>query len=135
MAAGGSGTAGGRAAARLLVLCAVLAGLFLMHGTPGAARGCHDPARTTAAHVTGAAPGHAAHPATGALRAHGDATLCVATKSRDGVALPAPGPTVAGILPVLPTALARGCGRHVVGPRGPPAAGRRLLLRVCVART
>ncbi len=135
MATGGSGTAGSGATARLLFLCAVLAGLFLMHGAPGAARGCHDPAGAIAAHVTGTAAGHTAHPATGVLRAHPDATRCVATKSRDGVALPAPGPAVAGALPVLLTAVAGLPGRRADSPRGPPSAGRRLLLQVCVART
>lgn len=38
----GSRQAGGQGIARLLVLCAVLAGLFLMHGAPAtAAEGCH----------------------------------------------------------------------------------------------
>ena len=120
------------ATARLLVLCAVLAGLFLMHGTPGSARGCHGPTAPGISHVTGAGAGH---PATGALRTHGDTTLCVVTKSRDGVTLPAPGPPFAGVLPVLLTAVTRSFGRRADSPRGPPSAGRRLLLQVCVART
>ena len=36
----------------------MLAGLFLMHGTPGAVLGCHDPAGAVAAHVTGTADGY-----------------------------------------------------------------------------
>ncbi len=158
--ASGSGRArsarASRAAARLLLLCAVLAGLFLMHGAPGSAHGCHGAVRTDAvlmdavrtdaaqamppqahahAAVHPALPAAPAVPATGTLRAHGDRTLCVATKTRDGVPLPAPGPAVAGALLALPAAVSRLFGRRADSPRGPPCAGRRLLLQVCVART
>ncbi|MGV9625726.1 hypothetical protein ACWDTB_03960, partial [Streptomyces sp. NPDC003487] len=61
----GSGHASRRGIARLLAVCAVLFGLFLMHGAPAtAAEGCHGAMSTMAASMTGghdAAAPHATH--------------------------------------------------------------------------
>ncbi|AUY50638.1 hypothetical protein [Streptomyces sp. CB01881] len=139
-----SGQNGGRAAARLLLLCALLAGLFLMHGSPTSAGGCHRP-EPAAAPVMAAAHAVAQHhggPDTAAgltaPRTHGDgrpAVSCVSARDRDGAALPAPGPYALAATALLPAALAGPRRRPADGPRAPPAAGRGLLLRKCVART
>ncbi|MET7288684.1 hypothetical protein [Streptomyces sp. NPDC005573] len=151
--------------ARLLALCAVLCGLFLMHGSPAtAAEGCHggtaamamsampatgamrSPPSTATAHATTAhaamvddadasARRRAALPVTEGAHGHGE--LCVSTRAHDRVPLPDPRP-----LPVSsggPSAV-RGCvpPREAMGRagwRGPPSGGRDLLLQVCVART
>ncbi|MFJ2894926.1 hypothetical protein ACIO87_08575 [Streptomyces sp. NPDC087218] len=141
---------------RLLVLCAVLCGLFLMHGAPvGAAGGCHD-AMTTAREPSGPLPAepmemaaHAAVPTEpsghaaaryggGPARAAGDlfsasGESCVFTQSRDRV-LPL---LLALGLVVLAVRGVTGRRAAVRGPerRGPPFGGRDLLLQVCVART
>ncbi|WP_406200977.1 hypothetical protein OH807_20700 [Kitasatospora sp. NBC_01560] len=148
MTAGGR-QSGGRAGARLLTLCALLAGLFLMHGSPTSAAGCHEPAATAAPAATTApgasagAHGHhdgpAAAPALagpGSARDAGrPAASCVSNRDRDGAALPAPGPAAATPAAVLPAAPAGPHRRSADGPRAPPQAGRQLLLLVCVART
>ncbi|GAA2782902.1 hypothetical protein GCM10010521_71920 [Streptomyces rameus] len=144
-------TTGRQATARLLVSCAVLFGLFFMHGAPaGAAEGCHgamstvattpmsggqDSAAMARAHPSAA---HGAGPAVRAAEASGmPGTLCVSTPAHERVALPAPDLlVVAGAVAPAVWALARlraavaGTGR-----RGPPGGGRGLLLKVCVART
>ena len=127
---------------RLLVLCAVLLGLFLMHGAPtSAADGCHD-----AMAVTASAPGpmqaSAGHLAV--RGEHGPARAvdtmsamngesCVFTHARDRV-LPL---LMALGLVLLAVPALTGRRAAVRGParRGPPFAGRELLLQVCVART
>ncbi|MGW1428727.1 hypothetical protein ACWD6K_08905 [Streptomyces sp. NPDC002431] len=126
---------------RLLVLCAALFGLFLMHGAPaGAAAGCHDAgAAIAAAPGTATAGGHAAmaeghgseRVAVAAPAADGES--CVFTQSRDRVL---PLLTALGLL-VPVTGVASAARTAVRGParRGPPFAGRGLLLQVCVART
>ncbi|MFF9349415.1 hypothetical protein [Streptomyces sp. NPDC014734] len=132
-------------ASRLLVLCAVLCGVFLMHGAPAsAAGGCHDAMAMSAAPSapmpTGT--GHLAEPderaAHGAVRAApappgAAGESCVSTRARDR-SLP-PLTVLGSVAPaawVLPgrTAAPEGPER-----RGPPYAGRGLLLQVCVART
>ncbi|MFI9330529.1 hypothetical protein ACIGZJ_23670 [Kitasatospora sp. NPDC052868] len=155
----GGGRTRGRAVARLLLLCALLAGLFLMHGSPTSAGGCHEPRPTGAAraaadpHRQHGAPG-AQHSASTALdgphgpdgsdgpRAHGgglraaaSADSCVATRDRDGAGAPAPAVPALAVGPTAPTALAGPYRRTSDGPRAPPAAGRRLLLQLGVART
>ncbi|GAA0680062.1 hypothetical protein GCM10010193_37200 [Kitasatospora atroaurantiaca] len=136
---------GGGAAARLVVLCAVLAGLFLMHGSPSAAAGCHEAmagmvrAAGTAEHPMAehsvaeeqAPAEHAAaaahHPAQGSV-------TCVSTQARGGVPLAGPG-VLAALEPPLPTpAAVRSPAGTADGSRAPPA-GRALLLQVCVSRT
>lgn len=127
---------------RLLVLCAVLCGLFLMHGAPAsAAEGCHDAMGTSAATPmsTTIADGHlavrggheAAHVAAAVPATNGES--CVFTHARDRV-LPL---LMAWGLVLLAIGVLAGHRTAVRGParRGPPFAGRDLLLQVCVART
>ncbi|MGW2110351.1 hypothetical protein [Streptomyces sp. NPDC001948] len=140
-------------ASRLLVLCAVLLGLFLMHGAPAsAAEGCHGAMTVTAAAPAPgpvqATAGHEGMPATAghaAVRAeHGSARAaaampgmngesCVFTHARDRV-LPL---LMALGLVLLAVRAPAGRRTDVRGParRGPPLAGRGLLLQVCIART
>ncbi|MGW1258796.1 hypothetical protein ACWD5Q_27335 [Streptomyces sp. NPDC002513] len=142
--------AGRRGITLLPAVCAVLFGLFLMHGAPATAtEGCHGamPAMAAsppagghgAAATTAAAP--PAHGFAPAVRAAGTSgmpgALCVSTPAHDRTPLPAPGPlAVAGAAglalwtPARLRAAADGTGR-----RGPPARGRDLLLQVCIART
>ncbi|MGV9265417.1 hypothetical protein ACWDRR_12225 [Kitasatospora sp. NPDC003701] len=142
------GRGGGGATARLLLLCGLLAGLFLMHGSPTAAGGCHEPA-ALAAPAVAAAAGHAAHgtpgdtpgdtPSLDGRRAPGgdpQAVSCVSNRDREGAGLPVAAPLAAGAAAVLPAVwMPPAPQRRRAGPRAPPDAGRRLLLRVCVART
>jgi hypothetical protein len=140
---------GGRGTARRLLACAVLAGLFLMHGSPfGAAEGCHGAAAAPAGMSVPAAamalngPVAAAHQhpgsaRTGALPAM-RGQLCVSTPARPRLALPAGGPLLT--VAVLPAAVLLASGLLLGGPRArrrgpPPPGGRPLLLQMCVART
>jgi hypothetical protein len=136
------------ATARLFAVCAVLFGLFLMHGAPSAAAGgCHGsmpaalpmaPAAAMAqtAHAAGA---HTAPVASGShaprMSVTGmDGRLCVSTPARGSVPLPAAGLMALAVL----TGWALTGRRAAMGGfarRGPPGGGRNLLLRVCVART
>jgi hypothetical protein len=144
----GSGQVGRRGIARLLLVCAVLAGLFLMHGAPaGAAEGCHGavPAsagmrQDPAAAMPAAAHGAMAHPGSerpqrfaAPSATHG--VMCVSTPAKERTPLPAgalptvvAGPATA-VLVGRPVALGRS-GRR--GP--PPPGGRTLLLQVGIAR-
>ncbi|MFI1963757.1 hypothetical protein ACH429_06420 [Streptomyces pathocidini] len=151
----GIGQARRRGVARLLALCAVLLGLFLMHGAPAAAaEGCHGAMSTAAPMPEGhdsaamistlpevvmsATSAVAGHP--GAEHMSGtsamDGTTCVSTPARHRVPLP-----LGGLMAVV--AVPAGsflAGRHVAlgrtGRRGPPPPGGRiLLLQVCIART
>ncbi|MET9615345.1 hypothetical protein [Kitasatospora indigofera] len=169
---GSSGTRE-RATAQLLLLCAVLAGLFLMHGSPAAAGDCHRAlGAMPGPPAVAAAPGHRHAPLTGpapvaeavtepapvtgtvpvpaamGVRAaevsapppaapgpHARDTLCLATKARDGAALPAPGPATGTSAAVLPAVVAAGFGGFAGRSRAGPGGGRRILLQVCVART
>ncbi|MFF2039570.1 hypothetical protein ACFVVX_04020 [Kitasatospora sp. NPDC058170] len=169
----------GRAVARLLLLCALLAGLFLMHGSPTSAGGCHEPRPTGAPteapteawraaadphrqHGTPAGPDNGLHAPDrpgrpdglhgpddrpnrldrpdgprahgGELRTTAAADSCVAHRGRDGAGVPAPGGAVPAVGATQPTALAGPHPRPADGPRAPPAAGRRLLLLLGVAR-
>ncbi|MFJ3787982.1 hypothetical protein [Kitasatospora sp. NPDC090091] len=160
MTAGGrwsGGRGGGRTTARLLAVCALLAGLFLMHGSPTSAGGCHEPASPAAAsrlqvppHHTAADRGdpldtqHAAAAPTapgprldGPRTAGGEqqAASCVSARDRDTAELPPPTAQALAPAAALFAALGLPYRRRTDGPRAPPAAGRRLLLRVCVART
>ncbi|MET7912499.1 hypothetical protein ABZU45_32285 [Streptomyces avermitilis] len=143
----GSGQARRRGFARLLALCAVLFGLFLMHGAPAtAAKGCHGTmSAPTGTHDS--ADLHAmqsptapavTHP--GLQQASGsaamDGTTCVSTPARDTTPLTAPG--LLAVVAVLASLFLAG---HTLTPgrtgrRGPPPpGGRSLLLQVCIART
>ncbi|WP_328891994.1 hypothetical protein [Streptomyces sp. NBC_00316] len=143
----GTGQTRRRGVARLLALCAVLLGLFLMHGAPAtAAGGCHGemtaPAAMheapTAVAMESMTPPVMAH--SGAQQAADTAAmhgaLCVSTPARDKTPLPIGGLVAvaailaAGYLAGRPWALGR------TGRRGPPpSGGRSLLLQVCIART
>lgn len=136
-----------RGIVRLLVLCAVLLGLFLMHGAPAtAAEGCHgtmSAAPMPAGHDAAvAASGHSvpmAHPggnqqAGASPTAHG--AMCVSTPARDRTQLPIGG--MASVVAVL-TAISLAGRPRILGRTGrrgpPPTPGRSLLLQVCIART
>ncbi|MFD0339778.1 hypothetical protein ACFVH0_13945 [Streptomyces sp. NPDC127117] len=129
-------------ASRMLLLCAVLLGLFLMHGAPAsAADGCHDAMAVTAAPPgpTAVSAGHSAMRGEHAPVRVADAMSamngesCVFTHARDRV-LPL---LMALGLVLLAVRGLTGRRTAVRGParRGPPFAGRELLLRVCIART
>ncbi|WP_285733723.1 hypothetical protein [Kitasatospora phosalacinea] len=132
----------GRTAARWTVLCALLLGLFLMHGSPASATGCHPAQTPRTAHPAHPArtahparPGHAAdHPAVSTPLPHGSsASACVSTPARDRLPLPAPGPALPPAPPHPQLAGPPGTGAER-GGRAPPDGGRDLLLLVCVAR-
>jgi hypothetical protein len=142
--------AGRRGVARLLAVCALLFGLFLMHGAPAtAAEGCHGamPAIAAAPMAVGhdaaampaAAPiAHGSGPAVSTAAPSGmSGTLCVSTPAHERIPLSAPGllsVAGAGVLALWALALLRAaaCG---TGRRGPPVGGRDRLLQVGIART
>ncbi|NEA60165.1 hypothetical protein G3I60_39895 [Streptomyces sp. SID13666] len=153
----GTGQARRRSIARLLTLCAVLLGLFLMHGAPAtAADGCHGAMSTASptahGHATTAMNSTAPEAMTpapstvmtppGAQQHVADASamrgaMCVSTPARDRTPLPA-----GGALMVVVAVLAAGLLAHRPVPLGrparrgpPPPGGRSLLLTVCIART
>ncbi|MEU0396938.1 hypothetical protein ABZ208_29930 [Streptomyces sp. NPDC006208] len=147
MAANSTGN-GSSAAARLLAVCALLAGLFLMHGSPAAAEGCHGDAAGAASPASMAvAPHHAM--STSALPVAGGSTgpavhadmpspayhaVCVSTPAHGPVLMPA-----LAVLALVGTAAmwvltGRTTGLSAARRRAPPG-GRPLLLQVCIART
>lgn len=137
--------AGSRGVARLLALCAVLFGLFLMHGAPAtAAEGCHSAMSATAPmpdrHDVTAVTSALSMTHTGAQHASSasqmDGTMCVSTPARDRTPLPSADPMA--VVALLAASLL--AGRPLIlgrtGRRGPPPpGGRNLLLQVCIART
>ncbi|MFD8544218.1 hypothetical protein [Streptomyces sp. NPDC059649] len=140
-----TGTSSRPLAARLLAVCAVVLGLFLMHGSPAAAAdGCHG-AMAGAMPMTQAAPAAMGSPATAPSAGHFaaaphltpvgmDGTLCVSTRAQSSPPLPAVGvPAVMVVTAWEP--LGRRLAAAVARWRGPPEGGRGVLLRVCVART
>ncbi|MCZ4121729.1 hypothetical protein [Streptomyces sp. H39-S7] len=144
----GTGQAHRRGIARLLALCAVLFGLFLMHGSPAtAAEGCHGAMSATAPMPEGhdvAATASSLSPAmthTGRHAQHAsgapqrDGAMCVSTPARDRTPLPS-----SGLVAVVVLAASLLAGQPLIpgrtGRRGPPPpGGRSLLLQVCIART
>ncbi|MFD3931017.1 hypothetical protein [Streptomyces sp. NPDC058614] len=143
----------GPGAPRLLALCAVLFGLFLMHGAPvNAVGGCHGEGVMPAPVSMPAHSGHAAAqgeqagvPAVSLTTATTATTamtamsgeLCVSTPARDRLPLPATGLLAGlGLVGLVVWGLA-GRPSAMWGParRGPPSGGRDFLLQVCVART
>jgi hypothetical protein len=144
-----SGQVRRRDAARLLVSCLLVLGLFLMHGAPAsAAGGCHgstgaSPGMSPGHHGTSPAAGAAAtgafhHPEpsghTGASAAPGRS--CVATPAHEQVRLPAPALLAVTAVAVLLSAAGSPHPRtDAARRRGPPAGGRQHLLLVCIART
>ncbi|MEU1371578.1 hypothetical protein ABZ454_36435 [Streptomyces sp. NPDC005803] len=143
----GSGQARRRGITRLLALCAVLFGLFLMHGAPAtAAEGCHG-AMSASAGMHDSEDSHAMQSATAPVMSHPgpqqasgsaamDGTTCVSTPARDTTPPAAPGLLV--VVAVLASLFLAG---HTLAPgragrRGPPPpGGRSLLLQVGIART
>ncbi|KDN84269.1 hypothetical protein KCH_40600 [Kitasatospora cheerisanensis KCTC 2395] len=119
------------------MLCALLLGLFLMHGSPASAAGCHRAedaevmthrgahAEETGGRVTAGAPG-----------AHGRSSAdCVSTQARDRSSLTGPPAAAAPWTHPQPPAVAgplRSCGAQ--SGRSPPDGGRELLTLVCVTR-
>lgn len=148
-----SGRVRRRLNARLLAVCVVLAGLFLMHGSPaGAAGGCaaamsaaQSPTSTAHHRAPTANPMDAAPTVArpdGVTRAtavmpvtHGSS--CVSTPAHGRTVLPGPG--LLAVIAVAAWATGTWAGGRVVGgrteQRGPPMGGRGLLTRECVART
>ncbi|MFE7795113.1 hypothetical protein [Streptomyces sp. NPDC057460] len=150
----GTGQERRRGIARLLALCAVLLGLFLMHGAPAtAAEGCHGamsaapmPAGHDTAVMASAARAFvtpAPSPVVTQARTQQvsgapamDGAMCVSTPARDRIPLPTGG--LLAVVAVLAATFLAGrppaLGR--TGRRGPPPpGGRSLLLTVCIART
>ncbi|WP_330279002.1 hypothetical protein OHO83_08245 [Streptomyces sp. NBC_00569] len=140
-----SGHVGRRGIARLLTVCAVLFGLFLMHGSPAsAAEGCHGsmpaPAPVSVGHdgssMTMAHAPATHHPGPAVQAAVMSGALCVAIPVHERIPVAAPGllavaaVTIAG---AWTPAWLRALGGS--GLRGPPTGGRDLLLQVCIART
>ncbi|MCC3779260.1 hypothetical protein [Streptomyces sp. UNOB3_S3] len=146
-----------RAAARALTVCAVLLGLFLMHGNPAAAiDGCHGgmsaPASASmpmatqpAGHIPASAAGHDHHQSSDTSPAHASAkpdmpmmagALCTSTPARDQAKLATAGPLMLLAFVIFggwqQAGRLRACRAQ---RRGPPRSGRNLLLQVCVART
>ncbi|MFJ5882997.1 hypothetical protein [Kitasatospora cineracea] len=131
---------GPAAAARWAVLCALLLGLFLMHGSPASATGCHPASASPSMSrsVSHAAGGHARavedRPgATAPVRHGSSAAACVSTQARDQAPVPAPGAALPPHPPLLPL-IGPGPVGAERGGRAPPDGGRELLIRVGVAR-
>jgi hypothetical protein len=143
----GTRQVGRRGIARLLMVCAVLAGLFLMHGAPAtAAEGCHGVMSAPTAMDNGPAAAPMASAAHGTMAHSGSeqagapttvhGAMCVSTPARERTPLPVN--TLTAVVAVMAAAVL--AGRAVVqgrpGRRGPPpAGGRSLLLQVGIART
>ncbi|MER0444057.1 hypothetical protein ABR738_05665 [Streptomyces sp. Edi4] len=141
----GRGRASGTGTARLFVLCAVLLGLFSMHGAPAsAAGGCHgemamapppSAAFMSMTHATVAAERLVARAAPVVTGAHGE--TCVSTGARERLPLAATG--LLALLALVVLVVGKPAGPWSSGlataRRGPPRGGRGLLLQVCVART
>lgn len=139
-----------RAVARLLAVCAVLFGLFLMHGAPAtAASGCHDamPVSAPVEHLGHAVGRHhgdtAMAPAAGPVTPHaapqgvsaGHGAQCVAVPARDRLLLPVWALAAVAVAVFSAGVLAgRRWSPGEVGWRGPLGGGRELLRRVCIAR-
>ncbi|WP_405009696.1 hypothetical protein [Kitasatospora sp. NBC_01539] len=147
-----------RPAGLLLSVCALLLGLFLMHGAPSSAAGCHGTAaERTAGEPAPAAMAHAGrldHTEGGvAAQAAADTAddvaarpgfvgmaggeLCVSTPAH-GRSTPTP-PTLLAVLGldvlVGRAVLRAPAGRGFPRRRGPPRAGRAVLTQVCISRT
>ncbi|MET8292302.1 hypothetical protein ABZV80_45515 [Streptomyces sp. NPDC005132] len=141
--------AGRRGMTRLVAVCTLLFGLFLMHGAPAtAAEGCHGAMPSTSAPMPGGHTASTLLPAQTQATEHGapalraahstgmDGELCLSTPAQERNPLPAP-----ALLAVAAAAMAgwMSAAWHAVisrvRRRGPPTGGRDLLTRVCIART
>lgn len=138
---------------RWLTVCALMLGLFAMHGLPAAAgTGCHgdptvtmtDPAPVAQPMAPVAAPMTPRQRQAGAVASspaspHSTGGSCVSTPPRIPSGLT--GPSLLGMAGLL-AALLVTAGAQAGGPRwrarrrrGPPVAGIVLLTQVCVSRT
>src|SRR5260370_13509066 len=134
----GEGRGPGRGITRLVMLLAVLAGLFFMHGTVMGAAGCQG-GMPASAPMAAAMPMAAAHPVVPAPQradkasqaAHG--VMGVAVPPRTEPFTPAVCALLLVAAPVRP-GRPRGLSR-LLGARGPPLWGAGLLVRLCVSRT
>ncbi|WP_327321715.1 hypothetical protein OG735_03900 [Streptomyces sp. NBC_01210] len=131
--------------ALLPAVCAVLLGLFLMHGAPATTTaGCHGAMSApvpmhkdhAVASMTSAATTAMAHPgaaqASDASVTHG--ALCASTPARDRTPLPMTGLVTVIALAAAWSLTGRPAALGRTGRRGPPTGGRSLLLQVCIAR-
>ncbi|MFD5726212.1 hypothetical protein ACFWMT_08920 [Streptomyces sp. NPDC058368] len=149
------GAAGGRGLRRLVAVCALLLGLFLMHGAPAtAAEGCHGAVPSVAAHTPDGHTASAMAPAETRATSQTQATAhsapafraaasggmsgerCLSTPAQERNPLPAPALLAAAA--VLSAEWSSAARRAAIGRlrrRGPPTGGRDLLTLVCIART
>ena len=124
----------GTAIARLATVCAVLVGLFLMHGLPAQACPAGAAMPVTAMNAASHTEHPRAHDAPAASAEHGSS--CVFTPAPRGIdsllALLLLAATAALLERLRP---AFGGGRHPGSRRAPPRAGAELLTALCVSRT
>lgn len=127
-----------RAGARLLIVCAVLLGLFLMHGLPAQACAASTDMPTTAtvattsqaeqaaslSHGEQAAAPHAVHGAT-----------CIFTPAPRGSDFVTVLSLVAVAIALMSLAGSGLGGRYPGAHRAPPRTGPQLLTALCVSRT
>ncbi|MCX4878273.1 hypothetical protein [Streptomyces sp. NBC_00847] len=149
----GSGQVSRPGMARLIGVCALLLGLFLMHGAPAtAAEGCHGAMPSATAHMPGShavstmttartrataqsAPVASVAQAADGSGLHGELCLSTAAQERNPLSAPALLTASAVAVPAAwsPAPLLAATSR--ARRRGPPAGGRDLLNQVCIART
>ncbi|MFF7183587.1 hypothetical protein [Streptomyces sp. NPDC008121] len=124
------------AGARVLAVCVVLFGLFLMHGSPAtAASGCSSGTESVSmpGHAAAMSPEATHGPASAVAGPGSHAQSCVSTPAHR-FTLPA---VAVGVVAIAASMLVLQRGQVPRGDRplrGPPG-GRSLLLQVCVART
>lgn len=145
-----------RAVARGAVGAALLIGLFLMHGAAMGSNGCSGggvagtgAAGTSAAPMAEAGMIRAAHhpamePAAPSrpialtrvqVGSPGLGVLCATTPLRNTMAFTPPLGVLVAVLGFVALGIGYGVLSGARGLRGPPLAGARLLIRVCVSRT
>lgn len=137
------GTLSAGAIARLLTVCALVGGLFLMHGLPAQACAGGNGMATTA--MTGMATGGpAGHATLGGAPVHGDhATVRHAAPGHGTPCVVTPAPrgldALLALLLLAATAALAASARPARsasrGRRAPPRAGPGLLATLCVSRT
>jgi hypothetical protein len=135
----GKGRGSGRGITRRVMLLAVLAGLFFMHGTVMGAAGCQG-GMPTSAPMAATMPLAAAYPVVpapqhtvqAAPQAHG--AMCAAIPPRTEPFVPAVTAALLLLGALVTPAPRRGFSRRQ-GARGPPLWGAGLLVRLCISRT
>ena len=140
------GTVSAGAIARLLAVCALVTGLFLMHGLP--AQACAGGSGMATAAMAGMATGGpGGHAVPSGAPVHGDhavvwpaapghGTPCVFTPAPRGLdALLALLLLAATAAPAASARPVRGARHTPRGRRAPPRAGPELLATLCVSRT